>query len=111
MTVVLLTVLVAVFGLLGAAKVAAVSPMPAKAAHLGFTVDQYRAIGALELAGVVGLLIGRTWHPLTVAAGAGLIVLLLGAAWSHISHHDEPRDVAVPLVVAAAIGLYIALAV
>lgn len=111
MTIVLLVLLVAVFGLLGGAKVAAVSPMPAKAAHLGFTVDQYRGIGALELAGVVGLLIGRVWHPLTFAAGVGLILLLFGAAWSHISHHDAPRDVAVPLIVAALVGVYLAVAV
>lgn len=110
MTIALLVLLSAVFGLLGAAKVAAVSPMPAKAAHLGFTVDQYRGIGALELAGVAGLLLGRLWPPLTLAACAGLIALLLGAARAHISHHDGPREVVVPLAVGSLIGLYLAVA-
>ena len=108
MTIVLLALLSAVFVLLGTAKVAAVSPMPAKAAHLGFTVDQYRGIGALELAGVAGLLLGRLWHPLTAISGIGLIILLLGAAWAHISHHDSPREVVVPLAVAGLVGLYLA---
>lgn len=52
MTTVLLVVLAAVFGLLGAAKVAALGPMPQRAAHLGFSMTQYRGIGALELAGL-----------------------------------------------------------
>ena len=111
MTIALLVLLTAVFGLLGGAKVAAVSPMPDKAAHLGFTVDQYRGIGALELAGGAGLVVGLAWHPLAVAAGIGLILLLLGAAFSHASHRDGPREVAVPLAVAALVVVYLVTAV
>lgn len=49
------------------------------------------------------------WHPLAVAAGIGLIALLLGAAVSHRTHGDSAKDVAVPLVVAGLVGAYLAL--
>ena len=43
---------------LGAAKILAVPPMRAAAAHVGFSVAAYRRIGVLEVAGAVGLLVG-----------------------------------------------------
>lgn len=48
-------VLVIVFAALDGAKVLATPSMRARAAHVGFSVDPYRRIGALELLAVVGI--------------------------------------------------------
>ena len=45
-----------VFVALGAAKILAAAPMRGRAAHAGFSVDAYRRIGVLEIAGAVGVL-------------------------------------------------------
>jgi DoxX-like family len=58
MTTALGIVLAVVFALLGIAKLASVPAMRGAAAHLGYTTDQYRAIGALETAGALGIVIG-----------------------------------------------------
>ena len=52
---VLAVVLAVVFGVAGIAKISGAPVMRTAARHLGFSVDQYRVIGALELAGAVGL--------------------------------------------------------
>ncbi|WP_293992772.1 hypothetical protein [Streptomyces sp.] len=36
----------------------ALGPMPAPAAHAGFTTASHRVIGALELAGAIGVALG-----------------------------------------------------
>ncbi|QNP74353.1 DoxX family protein [Streptomyces roseirectus] len=47
----------------------AAAPFMRRAAdHLGMPVRLYRVVGALEVAGVAGLLTGLTWVPLGVAA-------------------------------------------
>jgi putative intracellular protease/amidase len=93
--IVLLTVF---FGTLAGAKLAAVPAMREAATHLGFTVAQYRAVGVLELAGALGLLAGLRWASIGVAAGIGLVVLMLGAAAAHAAHRDPAARVAVPLL-------------
>jgi hypothetical protein len=40
----------------------------------------YRVVGALEVAGVAGLLLGLTWTPLGVAAAPGLAPDMTSAA-------------------------------
>ena len=57
----------AVFLALGSAKVLALAPMRARAAHLGFSTSSYRVIGGLEIAGAIGVLLGLVVPPL----GAG----------------------------------------
>ena len=109
MTTALAIALAVVFGVLGVAKLAAVPPMRTAAGHLGFTVGQYRVLGALELAGAVGVLVGLVWTPIGVAAAIGLGLLLLGAAAAHVAHRDPFPRVAVPLLVAAAGGAYLLL--
>lgn len=51
MTTALGIVLAVLFAVLGIAKLASVPAMRAAATHLGYTTDQYRVIGALEIAG------------------------------------------------------------
>jgi hypothetical protein len=103
MTTVLAVALSLVFLPLGPAKLASAPFMRQAAAHLGMSVRLYRAIGALEVAGVAGLLTGLTWMPPGVAAATGL-ALLMAAAVVHLRHGDPPVR-AVPAAVLALISL------
>ena len=85
----------------GAGKVAANKMAQEQAAHSGFSVAAYRRIGALELAGAIGLLVGLWWAPLGVAAGIGLVLLMAGAVVVHVRLKD-PVKLAAP---AAVLGL------
>ncbi|MFF4361454.1 DoxX family protein [Streptomyces sp. NPDC001604] len=104
MTTMLAIVLSLVFLPLGLAKIAAVPVMRRAAAHLGMSTGLYRAVGALEVAGVAGLLLGLTWTPLGVAAATGLALLMAAAAVVHLRHGDPPVR-AVPAAVMALISL------
>ena len=81
----------AVFLAFGSAKVAALAPMRARAAHLGFSTNSYRVIGTLEIAGAAGVLLGLVAPPLGALAAAGLLLLLAGAVFAHLRHRDQPR--------------------
>ena len=104
-TVVLAAVLAVVFGVAGTAKIVGAPPMRKAAHHLGFSVEQYRLIGALELAGAIGLLVGLAVPWLGIAAAIGLGLLLVGAAVAHATHRDPASRVAVPLVLVAAVAV------
>jgi hypothetical protein len=100
-------VLVLVFGLLGTAKLAAVPPMRTAAHHLGFTTDQYRVLGALELAGALGILVGAVAAPIGIAAGIGLGLLMFGAVAAHVVRRDPLSRIAPAIVVAALVVAYV----
>ena len=100
----LAAIVAVVFLALGVAKLAAVAPMRDRAAHLGQSVASYRVIGALEIAGAVGVVLGLVVLPLGALAGAGLLLLLGGAVVVHLRHHDQPSH----LVPALAAGLLVA---
>ncbi len=103
-----LSVLAAVlFLLVGAAKVFALAPMRERATHAGFSVTAYRGIGALEIAGAAGLLVGLAVPLLGALAGAGLLLLLAGALITHVRNHDRGRDVVPALVCAALVAGYL----
>ncbi|MFJ3623326.1 DoxX family protein [Streptomyces iakyrus] len=76
MTTVLAVTLSLVFLPLGLAKLAAVPSMRQAAAHLGMSVRLYRVVGALEVAGVAGLLLGLNaeLHPAACAGTKGRAV-------------------------------------
>ena len=76
--------------------------------HLGVKPMQWRAIGLLELAGVIGVLAGLAWAPIGVAAAIGLALLLLGAIIFHIRARDSAADMA-PAVIG--LGLAVATAI
>lgn len=79
------------FGALATAKLAATPPMRRRAAHLGFSVSAYRRIGAAELAGAAGLVVGLQHRRLGTAATVGLVALLSGACAAHLRVEDPPR--------------------
>ncbi|CBG76000.1 MULTISPECIES: DoxX family protein [Streptomyces] len=89
-----------IFFSFGTAKIAAVPFMRQAAAHLGLSLTLYRVIGALEIAGAAGLLLGLASAPLGVAAAAGLALLMTAAAVVHLRHGDPPAR-ALPAAVLA----------
>ncbi|GGU15308.1 DoxX family protein [Lentzea flava] len=108
---IVLSVLVAVVFLLsGAASLFALAPMRERAAHIGFSVAAYRGIGALQIAGAAGLLLGLTAPVLGALAGTGLLLLLAGALIVHARNHDRGREL-VPAIVCAVlvVGYLVAL--
>ena len=106
---VLALVLALFFGALGTAKVRAVPAMRARAAHSGLSVDTYRGIGVLELAGSAGLLVGLGVAVLGRLAAVGLLLLLAGALATHLRNHDAPRHMAAAIVAAVLVAAYLVL--
>jgi len=71
-----------------------------------FSAIQLKAIGALEIAGALGLILPRLtgvlpW--LSIAAAFGLVVLQLGA----LSVHVRRKETVVPNLVLAALALFV----
>ena len=95
-----LAVLVAViFTLLGTAKIMALPPMRRRAAEAGFSVDAYRSIGVLEVAGAVGVALGLAVPLLGGVAAAGLLLLLAGAVITHLRARTTGRAKYAPVIV------------
>lgn len=99
--VVVLSILLAIAFLgAGGAKLAGAKQMRESAEHLGFSFPAYRGIGALEVAGAAGLLIGLAWAPLGIAAAAGLTLLMIGAVAFHLRAKDPAARWSAPAILA-----------
>jgi hypothetical protein len=96
-----------VFLLFGGAMLFALAPMRERATHTGFSVTAYRGIGALEIVGAAGLLLGLAVPVLGVLAGVGLLLLLAGALITHMRNQDRGRDLVPALVCAALVAGYL----
>jgi len=106
-----LTLLLAAACLLPAAgKLRGHPKMRQSAAHFGIPWPGYRLIGAAELAAAAGILIGLWWHPLGVAAAAGMALLLLGAVITHRRAADSGKETAPALIALAVTLAYLAIA-
>jgi uncharacterized membrane protein YphA (DoxX/SURF4 family) len=102
--------LIAVCLLPAAGKLLGHPKMRHSAAHFAIPWPRYQLIGAAELAAAAGVLIGLWWHPLGVAAAAGMVLLLLGAVITHRRAADSGKEAA-PALIALAITLaYLAIA-
>ena len=97
--------------LLGGAKVLRAESMQKRAAHVGFTVDEYQKVGALEVLAAVGLGIGIGVPVIGALAGCGLLVLLGGALVAHLKAGDGPLEMAPAIVVAVLVSAYLVTAV
>jgi uncharacterized membrane protein YphA (DoxX/SURF4 family) len=84
--------------------------MRQSAAHFAIPWPRYQLIGAAELAAAAGVLIGLWWHPLGVAAAAGMVLLLLGAVITHRRAADNGKEAASALVALAITLAYLAIA-
>jgi len=85
--------------------------MQKSAAHFGIAWPRYRLIGVAELAAAAGVLAGLWWHPLGVAAAAGMVVLLTGALITHRRALDSAKEMAPALLSLAITIAYLAIAV
>src|SRR5215467_3412074 len=85
--------------------------MRKSAAHFGIPWRHYRLIGVAELAAAAGILAGLWWHPLGVAAAAGMVVLLTGALITHRRALDSAKEMAPALLSLAITIAYLAVAV
>jgi hypothetical protein len=110
-TTILAALLVVAFAMLGSAKLAALPAMRARAEHVGFSVQAYRRIGALEILGVAGVLVGAVVPAIGAAAGVGLALLLAGAILTHLRNGDGPKEIAPALVLGAVAVSYVILRV
>ena len=80
------------------------------AAHHRIPWRGYQLIGVAELAAAAGALIGLWWHPLGVAAAAGMVLLLTGALLAHRKAGDAVKEAAPALLALAITIAYLATA-
>ena len=95
----------------GGAKLVGMPVMRRNAAHLGFSWPAYQRIGALEVAGALGVLVGLV-VPLLGAVSAGCLAVLLAIATAlHLRNGDGPlraAPAALLAVVAVAVAVQLA---
>ena len=84
--------------------------MRQSAARFGIRWRHYRLIGAAELAAATGILFGLWWHPLGLAAAAGMALLLFGAVITHRRAADGGKEMAPALLALAIAVAYLAIA-
>jgi uncharacterized membrane protein YphA (DoxX/SURF4 family) len=102
--------LAAVCLLPAAGKVLGHPKMRQSAARFGISWPRYQLIGVAELAATAGVLIGLWWHPLGLAAAAGMALLLLGAMITHRRAADSGKEMAPALLALALTLAYLAIA-
>jgi uncharacterized membrane protein YphA (DoxX/SURF4 family) len=93
-----------------AGKLTGQPKMRQSAEHFGILWPRYRLIGVAELAAAAGILAGLRWHPLGLAAAAGMVLLLLGALVTHRRAGDSAKEMASALVALAVTVAYLAIA-
>jgi len=76
-------------------------------AKFGIGVAAYKRIGALELLGVIGVLVGLAVPVIGVAAGVGLAVVAVGALVNHLRVKDLLPAVMGAVVAMAIAGVYV----
>ena len=97
---------VAVLGA-GVAKLAGASAMKESATHLGFSWPAYQRIGALEVAGALGVLVGLVVPLLGALAASCLALLLVLATATHLRRGDS-LPTAAPAAVLAVLAAVVA---
>jgi uncharacterized membrane protein YhaH (DUF805 family) len=102
--------LAAVCLLPAAGKLTGQPKMRQSAAHFGIPWSRYRLIAVPELAAAMGALAGLRWHPLGLAAAAGMALLLLGALITHRRAADDGKEMAPALLALAITVGYLAIA-
>lgn len=92
------------------AKLRSHPKMLASASHFDIPFARYRLIGVAELAAAVGVLAGLSWTAGGLVGASGMVLLLIGALYTHRRAGDSLAHAA-PAVAALAISLaYVAVA-
>ena len=104
-TIIVTLLLAALFTFSASIKLLGVAKSLAIRDHLQVSPTQWRVVGALELAGVAGVLVGLLWAPIGIAAAIGLTLLSIGAVAFHLRASDRVAE-----MVPAVIGIVLAVA-
>lgn len=86
----------------GIAKVLALEPMVERAHHVRFPVPAFRLIGAAELAGATGLVVGERHPRIGAAAAVSLCTAMVGACAVHLRIGDRWPAAAPAAIIGAA---------
>ena len=79
------SVTIAMNAVIAIADFAGAQFVTANSAELGVPTSWAPGLGTLEVAGVVGLLVGLLWLPaLAIAAATGLVLFYCGAVLTHV---------------------------
>jgi hypothetical protein len=97
-TIIVAVLLALLFFAAAASKLSGNESSEAMSTHLGVAPGLWKAIGALEVVGAVGVLVGLAFAPLGIAAAAGFVVLSAGAVVSHLRAGDSPRAAVLALL-------------
>jgi hypothetical protein len=89
--------LVAVFLMAGGALLTRSDDMVEAFDRYGYSDAFMLFVGACEVMGALGLLAGFWWPNLAALAGAGLAVIMTGAAWTHLRVGDPAWRPLLPL--------------
>ncbi|MER7334746.1 MULTISPECIES: DoxX family protein [unclassified Micromonospora] len=98
----LTVILAAVFLSTALPKLTGQAQMRERMEHLGVSPGLTRVLGVLEIAAVVGLLLGLLWAPLGIAAAVGLALQMVGAVVYHARAKDPAPMTLTPVVFAVA---------
>ncbi|WP_460072950.1 DoxX family protein [Streptomyces sp. YKOK-I1] len=107
--VIVATLLALAFLAAGVPKVAGQAKALAQANHLRVPHGVNRAIGALEVLGALGVVVGLWSAWLGVAAGIGLALLMVGAVGAHVRAKDPGRAIAPATVFGLIAVVYVVL--
>lgn len=97
-TLVLSILLALFFAMTGVPKIIGAKLMRDVAEHFHLPEMSVRGIGALEVAGSVGLIVGLPVAPLGIAAAVGLALLMAGAVTFHVRARDPAARLAGPAI-------------
>jgi hypothetical protein len=98
-------VLIALTAAPAAMKLTGAQSMRDGADHFNIPWPRYRLIGVLEVAAAIGAAAGIMWRPIGLAAGVGVVALMLGALYFHIRAGDKPAAaVGAVVVLLASVG-------
>jgi hypothetical protein len=98
MTVIVAALLALIYFVTGGLKLAETRLSLEMGEHLGIARGMSKAVGLLEVSAATGLLVGLAIWPLGVAAGCGLVLLMIGAVITHVRAGDKARQIGPPVV-------------
>ncbi len=105
-----LTVLLGVaFLFAGYAKVRHAEPVTTTLDDLGVGRGLQKVIGALEILGGLGVVVGLWLEPLSILAAIGLVLMMVGAILWHVKAKDSLKNTAGALLLLAFSGVVLTL--
>lgn len=97
------------FLMAGSAKLRRAEPVTGTLSGLGVSRGLQKVIGALEVLGGIGVVVGLWLEPLGILAAVGLVLMMVGALIWHAKAKDTVKNSAGALVLLALSGVVLAL--